>query len=826
MTNPLLQQIWPIFAAEAREHLEGITAGVLELERGAGRPDLVDAIKRAAHSLKGSAASLGLEDIERAAHAVEDCLAKTDPGVVLASAAVEAVIQAAEAIEATLDRIDSGGSPRVEGLEALAATLAGARSAAPAASAGGARPAAPADGRLLAAGAALEAYLEQLNAPDVERRAALAGEAAGAARALGEGAAPEVAAVARRLEKSFERMGAEGPDAARAAAAAAGDLVELSGLASGGPAAPPAPEPAPAVPEASAQGAGREDRSIRVPAGKVDAVTRHVEILAHGEARHERRARDLLALEESEKEALRLLEQGAAALRSGTAAGPVADGIERLRAIAKELGRLGRESLREAHQQRLTATAVREDLRALRMVPAALALEPLRRAVRDVASRLRREVELSLVGGEVRLDRRILDELKTPLLHMVRNAVDHGIEDPAARRAAGKRPEAALEVRVEQRGSRIAVVVSDDGAGLSLERIREAAVRRGIATPDAAARMGRDEVVRLVFRPGFSTAAAVTEVSGRGVGLDVVQDTVTRLQGSVDVAFTPGQGTRFTLDLPLTLAAETGVLFHVGGELAALPAEAVERVLRLVPEDLGTVAGRSTVRVGEDQVPYASLAHVLGLSPAAGAAPRSRAQTALLLSLGGRRMALAVDSVLGEQELVVATLGRRVSRVAHLAGASVLDDGRVVGVLNPAEILRRAQPAEPEREKGVAKPRIVVADDSLTTRSAMKAILEIAGFTVLPAADGEEALSLLRQVRCHLVVSDIQMPRLDGLGLTRRLKADPELSGIPVILVTSLEAADDRLAGLQAGADGYLVKREVERGKLLELVRQLLPGPA
>jgi two-component system chemotaxis sensor kinase CheA len=189
-------------------------------------------------------------------------------------------------------------------------------------------------------------------------------------------------------------------------------------------------------------------------------------------------------------------------------------------------------------------------------------------------------------------------------------------------------------------------------------------------------------------------------------------------------------------------------------------------------------------------------------------------------------MALAVDSVLGEQELVVAALGRRASRVAHLAGASVLDDGRVVGVLNPAEILRRARPAEPEREKGAAKPRIVVADDSLTTRSAMKAVLEIAGFTVLPAADGEEALSLLRQVRCQLVVSDIQMPRLDGLGLTRRMKADPELAGIPVILVTSLGSADDRLAGLQAGADGYLVKREVERGKLLELVRQLLPGPA
>jgi two-component system chemotaxis sensor kinase CheA len=456
------------------------------------------------------------------------------------------------------------------------------------------------------------------------------------------------------------------------------------------------------------------------------------------------------------------------------------------------------------------------------MVPAALMLEPLKRTVREVAGRLGKQVELEVAGGDVKLDRRIVDELRDPLLHLVRNAADHGVEDPAARRAAGKPEVARVVVRVEPRGSRVGLVVEDDGRGLDLAAVRASAVRKGLLAADAAERLTDEEAARLVFLPGFSTAGAITAISGRGVGLDVVQSTVLRLGGAVDITSAPGRFTRFDLELPLTLAATAAILFRVGRDLGALSADAVERVLLLGPGDVGTVAGRATVEVGQAQVPFAWLSQLLGLGPGQ-LAPK--AQPALVLALGAQRAVVAVDEVLGQQEVVVGALGARAARAAHLAGAAVLDDGRVVGVLNAAEVVRRVQPAA-LRTHLPAATRLVVADDSLTTRSAMKALLELAGYQVAAAADGEEAFQLVRDHGAALVVSDVQMPRLDGVGLVRRLKEDPRLRAIPVVLVTSLEAPEDRAAGLAAGADGYLVKREVERGMLLELVRQLLPGGA
>jgi two-component system chemotaxis sensor kinase CheA len=351
-------------------------------------------------------------------------------------------------------------------------------------------------------------------------------------------------------------------------------------------------------------------------------------------------------------------------------------------------------------------------------------------------------------------------------------------------------------------------------------------VENGLVTPAAANAMSDADVARLIFRSGVSTSAEVSPISGRGVGLDLVHEIVMRLQGSVDVTFTPGRETRFVVDLPLTLAATLGVLFRAGGQLGALSAGVVERSLRLMPADFGSAGGRATVRVGNVEIPFVPLAQVLDLSPAPLVGKR-KAQPALVLSLGGQRVALGVEEVLGHQELVVSSLGQRVSRVAFLSGASVLEDGRVVGVLNPAEILRRAQSIAIGNPQALpARARILVVDDSLTTRAAMKAILEVAGFAVLPACDGEEALSILRKTQCQLVVTDVQMPRLDGFALTRCIKGDSRLRSIPVILITSLEAPEHRAAGLQAGADGYLVKREVERGKLIDLVRQLLPAAA
>lgn len=830
MEAELFRQIWPIFSAEAREHLSAISSGVMELEADPGRVQLLDPVRRTAHSLKGSAASLGLSDVETLAHAIEGSLAGYDPATGLGREAVQVILDAIEAIEEALASADAGGQPHVATLEALLAALgAGAaprRRASDRAAAFPVAPAAPQPAALAADEplAHLEATLEALCAPVTdEERTSLVVEAAAAAGALAAAVPAHARPLAEKVAAGFPLLAAGGAEAARAAASLAGDLVDLRLRLEQ---APPPPAQAAAPGAAIQAGPPRPaDKSIRVLTSTLDSLARQLELLALSEARHARRAREVAAAEAGAREVVRQLEQALQALRlveGGQERGAVGAAVARLRALGAELRRLASDGQREAEAQRLAGTVLREDLRALRMVPAALMLEPVKRVVRDVAGRLGKVVEVEVAGGDVKLDRRIVDELRDPLLHLVRNAVDHGLEGPAARRAAGKAEAARLVVRLEPRGSRIGLVVEDDGRGLDLAAIKASAVRRGLLTADAAARLADADAARLIFLPGFSTAAAVTEISGRGVGLDVVQSTVVRLGGAVDVSSVPGRSTRFDLELPLTLAATAAILFRVGRDLAALSADAVERVLLLAPGDVGTVAGRATVEVGGAQIPFAWLRQLLGLAPGRLAA---KAQPALVLALGTQRAVLAVDEVLGQQEVVVGALGARAARATHLAGASVLDDGRVVGVLNAAELVRRVQPTA-LRTQATPSARVVVADDSLTTRAAMKALLELAGYRVATAGDGEEALLLLRDQGAALVVSDVQMPRLDGLGLTRRIKDDPALRATPVILVTSLDAPEDRAAGLAAGADGYLVKREVERGRLLELVRQLLPGGA
>lgn len=834
MDRKLLGQIWPIFSAEAREHLHAIGEGVLDLERRPARADELDAIRRAAHSLKGSAASLGLDDVESVAHAVEDSLSGLDGASVLPRITAVAVLDAIEGIEEALRRVQEGGDGSVPRLDEIRGALPGAGGGGPRAAPGGSPEIAGTLDRI-------EECLGRARAGDATKE--LRGEAAAEGAALAARVAadrPDVGALAIRLAETFPAVVEVTVDGARAVAAVAGLVVEIrqttrtgagarAGVggapaaaatgAGGPPAGREAPRPRSAISEPRP---GPGERSIRVLAGTVDSLSRRVELFLPVLSRAGRRGREMVSIESSLREVLAVLErqEPQSRERPGADATAVVEAVRCLAGAARAAGKLGREAVRDAEAQRLTAITIREDLRTLRMIPAAEALEPLRRTARDAAVRLGKEVELTVSARDVKLDRQIADELRDPLMHLVRNAVDHGIEPPAAREAAGKQARGSVAVRVESRGDRMGIVIEDDGAGLDLARLKESAVRRGAVGADVAEKMPPEEAARLVFLPGISTASEVTALSGRGVGLDVVHEAVVRLRGRIDLTFAAGRGTRFDIDLPLTLATTLGVVVRVGRDLAILPSEAVERVLLVRPGSLGTVAGTTTIEVERVHLPFAPLGVLLGLR----AADAPAAVPALVLAVGASRGVVAVDEIVGQQEVVVSSLGSRASRVAHLGGAAVLDDGRVAPVLAVGELLRRVRPEAARAAATPARARIIVADDSLTTRTAMKSLLEIAGYEVLPAADGQEALELGRQVGCDLVVTDVQMPRLDGLALTRAVKGDPRLAATPVVLVTSLGSTEDRAAGLSAGADGYLVKREVQSGKLLELVRQLLPA--
>lgn len=810
--SDLLEQVWPVFEAETREQAQAIASGVMELE-GTGSSERTSLLLRIAHSMKGSAASIGAHDIERAAHAIEDVLALASAGHRLAGGAVEAVLRAAAGIEGALGASEKG---RIAGLERLIADLdvAGGRRGA----ATGAPQAPPAREAPLEDIDLLEAEVGALCRADGPERSACAGRARAVAERLASSLTGAPAELAGRVALSVAELERGAADVPRFIARAAAELVELrAALEVAARSEPARTEPAP-PPESPKKG---EQRSVRVDAGRLETVAAGVDQIVVGISRRERRARDMQRQEQTLREALRLAQRGLGEAGLADDARPRAllEGLERFRTLGAELGRHARELRREAERERVFAHELRDALQGLRMVPAQTVLASLRPTVREVAAKLGKDVAFVLTGGEVRLDRRVLDELKSPLLHLVRNALDHGIERPEARRAAGKPPQATLEVRIEPYKDHVVITVRDDGEGLSPERLRAVAVTRGLVSAADAGRLSDAEAARLAFEPGISTATEITALSGRGVGLDVVAEAVRQLGGSVDLDFERGRGTSFVLEVPVTLSGATGLLFRAGGGVALVPSSAVESVLLVTPEDVGTVAGQATVAVDGVQVPYSSVAQALGTG--AGVGPAAGSTVALLVASGGKRVALAVDEVLGEYEIVVASLGRRLASVRHIAGAAVLEDGRVVAVLQPAQLVGAARVTEGARAP--ARPRIVVADDSLSTRAAAKAILEIAGFQVLPAADGEEAFALAREAGCDLIVSDVQMPRLDGFGLTRRVKADPKLSRVPVILVTSLDAPEDRAAGLRAGADGYLVKRDVQRGKLLELVRQLLP---
>jgi two-component system chemotaxis sensor kinase CheA len=866
MDPQVLRSIWPIFSAETREQLEAIGTKIMGLEEDpTGRdPDLLPSLKRLVHSLKGSAASLGLSEIEQVVHAIEDGLARFRGDERLPREVVEVTLRGLRNIEEALGRGDDGEEPFIDGLAELLASLGrGGELKAPNKEKDKERQRAlerfRKDGLL--ALEKLEELLVALCSPNVPDRlgtvraaVALASSLKTTAEAAKES---RIAPLADQTAAGFTKMEQPGDTASIAASELAGILVELRGAlappdaapaAAAAPAPAPAPEPAPAPAKQAAQALraaseastatastttssetkGGVDQAVRISVKTLESLGLQVEHLIAGRALQTRRTDALRDLLDNTHDTIVHLERSASHLSltgGGEALESLRTGVLNLRSVQKRLVELLKEGTREGEQLNLVAQVVRDDLRDMRMVPAVQVLEPLRRTVREVSSRLDKQVDLFITGGDVRLDRRILDALKDPLQHLVRNAIDHGIEMPDARREAGKNEKGKLWVRVESRGTRIAVVVEDDGGGLSPARVRATAVKRGLLTPEAAAKLTDPQAARLIFQPGFSTRDQVTETSGRGVGLDVVLATAQRLQGAVDISYTEGQGTRFTIDLPLTLASALGLLIRVGTSIVAVPSDMVERVFRLAPSDVGTVAGRVVARVENEQITFLSLSEAIGLPRLPLALEGGKMQTVMLLTLGKERALYAIDEVVGQQDIVVRALGPHLKGVAHLAGAAVLDDGRLVPVLNAPELLRAAAPSTRGISTGeIRRPRILVTDDSLTTRFAMKSLLEIAGYPVVTASDGEEAWEVLERTPCQLVVSDWQMPRLDGVGLTRRIRASPTLNRMPVILVTSLDSPEERAEGLEAGADGYLVKREVERGKLLELVRQLMPG--
>jgi two-component system chemotaxis sensor kinase CheA len=597
---------------------------------------------------------------------------------------------------------------------------------------------------------------------------------------------------------------AASPATASPAAAASPPSGDLPAGAAG-PAAPPPPSAT----------RGNAPGDIRVDAQALDAVAERateVRILA------------LAARPVAERlyELARLAEDGAREPQPGQLLSVLA---AMLRRTAGDLEGGQRRLLRAAEEQL-------DRMLQLQLQPLRGSLLSLARYARELGRSLKREVEVVVEGEDTRLDRRIARELEEALLHLMRNAVDHGIESAEVREARGKPRAGRISLRATAAGAKVRLEISDDGSGIDAGRVRQQAAQSGMLDAAAAAALSEEAVLRLLFAPGFSTRKKISEISGRGVGLDVAATAVNRVGGEIFISSEPRRGTTVALEVPVARRGEHVLLVRVGALRMVLPSAAVRRATRLDAAAIVERDGRALARVGDRLVPFVPLARLYGQAPAGPAAtatpenPATPASGGLLLEgvVSGQPLAIVVDDVLREQEVLVRPITRKVATDRLLEGVALLASGEPVGVLSPAALAQRevlrglpavAPRAAPQRV------RVLLVDDSLVTREMERRLLEDAGFEVAAAGDAAEALSRLGGEAFDCVVTDIEMAGMDGFELTTQLRGMEHFVHLPIVVVSTRDRPEDRLRGLQAGADAYLTKQSLDAGELVHLVRRL-----
>ena len=785
-----------LFRGEAEMHAAALSEGLVRLE-GTSDPAVVEPLMRAAHSIKGAARVIGLDIAVRLSHAMEDVLVAMQKGrEAIVPARIDQLLQGSDLL-ASLARISEAEVPQWtqqhEGsVDALAASL---RAAPPAAGAG---------------------------TPAVSSTAAVA-----------VSAAPEANAAAPAANATTPAARATTP-AARATTPAASSSTPAATTAVSPPPTSTAVSPSPSqVPAAAPAPAATRVTSVRVTAEKLDRL-----LQLAGETMLE--SRRLGAIREEAAELKRTLAR-------------LEDELDRVRA---EVRRAGLEPALVAHARTIagegrdrlvghlrtiegairrgeeTSSELYHEVLSSRMRPFADATAALPRTVRDLARTLGKDVRLEITGDTVPVDRDVLARLDAPLNHMLRNALDHGVETPDERRAAGKDPQATLRVEARHHAGMLRIRVGDDGRGIDIAALRERIVRRALATGEMAATMDRQELLEFLFLPGFSTARQVTEISGRGVGLDVVQSTAREIGGTARIETELGRGTTFELELPITLSVLRALLVEVAGETIAFPLARIERVVQVEHAAMQSVEGRSQFLLEGASVGVVDAVALLGLGDAR---RRGERDSIVVLGSGEERYGFAVDGFAGEEDLVVRALDPRLGKVPHLSAAAVRESGEPVLIADTEDIVHSVRQALGEgtlrgARRALAEPtasaarRALVVDDSATVREVERQLLVRMGFEVETAVDGVDGWNTLRAARFDLIVSDIDMPRMNGIEFVRTLRGDARYAAIPVIVVSYKDRDEDRLAGLEAGATAYLTKGAFQDSTFADTVRDLVGG--
>lgn len=780
LDDDIMRQLRATFKAEAADHVQAMNRILLELEKepnGKEQAELLEEIFREAHSLKGAAGAADISEVEVTAHRLESVFSAAKDGEIELTADLCDVLY--EAIDAVGIIVQATLEDRSHGLD------------------------------LPSLYTRLEAAKEGLTIPGRQPTSLGFKETEGTEREPESVSSPRI-----------EPTGIEGLPTLEAKATKTEEQKT----------------------KARRSGSGIEE-TIRVATNKLDTLMAQAGELLVAGLKIDQRLKDVeetsRAIEEWNREWLKVRAEYSHLLQGGgyEEMRPLLKFLDtnqqRLKTLTSQASELRRSFSRDAlHLSRVT-NDLEEGVMKVRMLPVSTVFEAFPRIVRDLAREKGKEVDLVIEGADTELDRKVLEEIKDPLIHMLRNCIDHGIEPPEKRAKAGKPRQGTITLKAFQRGNNIVIEVADDGAGINLDRVKQAALKVGLIEPDNVETMSDDEAMRLIFASGLSTSPIITDTSGRGVGMDVVRRNVEALQGHVEVSSTLGQGTTFTTILPLTLATTQELLVRVGEHIYGIPIPAVERIQRIHLRDISTVEGKEAIVVDDAPTSLVCLSSVLELPYQGEEVRPDQKMPVVILGAGKRRVAFLVDAVVGQQESVVKSLGKQLSRVRNVAGATILGTGQVIMTLNPSDLIKSARTAEcmltntsarvsQAKAKKAQRPTILVVDDSLATRTLEKNILETSGYEVKMATDGMEALNILRSDSCDLVVTDVLMPRMSGFELTAAVREDPKLKEIPVVLVTSLESRADKERGIEVGADAYIAKSTFDQANLLQTIEQLI----
>lgn len=763
--DELIRKLMGTFLAELEEHVQALNRDLMALEDSPEPEDKAERIKvlfRTAHSLKGAARSVNVGPVERACHRLEELFALVRDGETeLSAEKFELLFAAVDAIQKTGNRLKEGGSPEDLPLVDLLPRLDA-------------------------------AVWQNVPLPDPD------------------GGAPS----------SSETSGARGTTAAAETA----ELAEID----------PPDHPPSAI----------EEGIVRIDAGKLDSLVSAASELLVVRSRAAHRQAEAAALLETVREwraKWPILQKALAnstrqdrstgedrSLRPAPTARRLANALnganDSMRKLLHGLDQLAKNLSSDDKALDQVAVPLETGIRDLRMIRFEEACIGLNRVVRDLSKTASKKVKLAVSGGKVELDRAILQELGGPLLHLIRNAVDHGIEPPSERAAAGKPKTGQISVSATLRGGKVEIIVADDGRGIDLEAIRRQLKKKNVPVPEE-----EQALTEAVFLPGVSTARLITEVSGRGVGLDVVRSAVESVRGMVRISSQPKLGTQFCMTLPLTVTTLRALLIRVNRQVFALDAATIGGLRRIEPTQIRTMEGREVLPMNGAAVPIVSLGGILGLGESAELRPGEKLPV-VVLDIGGESAVFTVDELLAEREIVVKALGNRVKRLSCVDGATILPNGEIALILRAQSLVRSAlghvspYPLSRSRseEREQKRKRLLLVEDSVTTRTLEANILDAAGYEVVIAADGAEAWQLLRERGADLVVSDIEMPKMDGFALTEAIRSSKRFRDLPVVLVTALATDVDKARGMDAGANAYLLKSTFDQRELLSTIEQLL----